>query len=622
VREFRYRTGAIRAGDSVGYSSRHPASRLLDVPGRVLTWQFSEVSDPMCAYHVTAPQASGSSAGAWLTWVGGGERRELGEGHERSAHAVAGVVVLATVALTWLATTLAVMQATRLSVLAIAPFTLVFALLVGAISRTTATGPTRGAAKSGAVAVGLILCAVAGEFASLAILSGPIDRHLQQQAVRNAASAPAVVQASGSLQRLRDARVALDRTVDVARTHRDEALVVARCEYHPTPACPQTRITGVPGSGPETRTANQILADSQRELDDAVAARDSRAPDLDAHINDDERLFSESRQGAFSDADHGLGARWVAMQQLTSISTSILMLQLLTVGFFAFLALLPTILRLWRGETTHDRHAHARAERERAELIADTAIAVKRAELRAATEIMWAEERLAHSRRAVEAQTEIDRAQLHHRVNAAIESATPDPAPMAEDIYLPIAPEAEAASLEATQSITAATTPAVAEARNLPAVVERRNTPATPAMPTIPDVTRAAARWIRPLVPGFVARAIDTSTHPLRTARQVIEEVEEITFSLKRTHKLTVHSEESSGFTPAAESTMHDSAEEHYGDPGAPGAQPLSRRRRSPGRNTTSLMSSPGELPPELTERDGPVELPATDGSRQLPPAE
>jgi hypothetical protein len=568
----------------------------------------------MCAYHVTAPQASGSSGVAWLTWVGGGERRELREGHERSAHAVAGVVVLATVALTWLVTTLAVVQATRLSVLAISPLSLVFALLVGAISRTTATGPTGGSAKRGAVAVGLILCAVAGEFASLAILSGPIDRHLQQQATRNAASAPVVVQASGSLQRMRDARVGLDHTVDVARTHRDEALVVARCEYHPTPACPQTRITGVPGSGPETRTANQVLADSQRELDEAVVARDRRAPDLDAQITADERVLAESRQ----DADHGLGARWVAMQQLTSVSTSILILQLLTVGFFAFLALLPTILRRWRGETTHDRHAQARAERERAELIADTAIAVKRAEMRAATEILWAEERLAHARLAVEAQTEIDRAQLRRQVKAAIESTTPEPAPIVEDIYLPIAAAAEAASLEATQSIAAAATPALAEARNLPAIVEQRNTPATPTIPTIPAVTRAAARWIRPLVPGFVARAIDTSTHPLRTARQVIEEVEEITFSLKRTHKLTIHSEESSGVAPTAESTTYASDDDQDGDPGIPAAQPLSRRRR----NITSLTPSPGELTPELTGRDGPYELRATDGPRQLPPAE
>ncbi len=576
----------------------------------------------MCAYHVTAPHAaSGSSAGAWLTWVGGGERRELHEGRERSAHAVAGVVVLATVALTWMVTTLAVMQATRLSVLAVSPFTLVFALLVGAISRTTATGPSRAAAKREAVAVALVLCALAGEFASLALLSGPIDHYLQQQVTPNAVSAPAVVQASSSLQRMRDARVALDHTVDVARTRRDEALVVARCEYRPTPACPQTHITGVPGSGPETRTANQILADSQRELDEAVAVRDSRAPDLDAHIIAGERSLTESRQGAFADADHGLGARWVAMQQLTSISTSVLILQLLTVGCFAFLALLPTIMRLWRGETTHDRHAQARAERERAELTADTAIAVKRAEIRAATEIMWAEERIAHARLAVEAQIEINRAQLRHRVNAAIEATTPDPSPAVEDVYLPIAAEAEAASLQAARSIDAAATPAEVKARNLPAVVEWRNTPATPTIPTIPDVTRAAARWIRPLVPGFVARAIDTSIHPLRTARHVIEEVEEITFSLKRTHKVTVHSEESSGFAPPAESTAYTSGDDHDGDFGAPAAQPLSPRRPSPERNT-SLVSSPDESPGKLTERDGPGELRANDGPRQLPPVE
>ena len=96
---------------------------------------------------------------------------------------------------------------------AVVPFTLVFALLVGATSRMTATGPTRGGAKRGAVAVGLVLCAVAGEFASLAILSGPIDDHLQQQVTRNADSAPAVVQASSSLQRTRDLRVALDESV-------------------------------------------------------------------------------------------------------------------------------------------------------------------------------------------------------------------------------------------------------------------------------------------------------------------------------------------------------------------------------------------------------------------------
>ena len=228
-----------------------------------------------------------------LTWVGGGERRELDEGHERSAHAIAGVVVILNAALAWLVTTLAVLEASRWPMLAIIPFTLVFGLLVGAITRGIASGPIRGL--RGIVGRGLVAVAlgtIVGEFAALAVFSGSIDSHLELQAARDADSAPAVVQASTSLTQLRNTRVALDGAVDTARVHRDEALVVARCEYHPTPACPQTRITGVPGSGPETRTANELLADSQRELDTAIAARDRDAAELDAKITDGERALS------------------------------------------------------------------------------------------------------------------------------------------------------------------------------------------------------------------------------------------------------------------------------------------------------------------------------------------
>ncbi|OOK73832.1 integral membrane domain protein [Mycobacterium kansasii] len=42
-----------------------------------------------------------------------------------------------------------------------------------------------------------------------------------------------------------------------------------------------------------------------------------------------------------------------------------------------------------------------------------------------------------------------------------------------------------------------------------------------------------------------MARVIDNTTQPLRTARQVFEEVEEIAFSFKRTRKVTVNSESS-----------------------------------------------------------------------------
>jgi hypothetical protein len=582
----------------------------------------------MCAHKVAEPLSAGSRIEAWLTWVGGGEHRELNERHERSAHAVAGAVVLLNAALAWLVTTLAVLEAVHLPVLAVALFTLVFALLVGAMTRAVATGPTRRVAGRGAVAVavGVVLGGVVGEFGALVLFAGSIDRQLEQQAARDVVSAPAVVQASSTLQRVRDARVALDHNVDSARAHRDEALVVARCEYHPTPACPQTRITGVPGSGPETRTANQLLADSQRELDDAVVARDREGPGLQAQINDDERALADARQVATTSADHGLGARWVAMQELTSASAGALILHVLTIGFFIVLSLLPLILRLWRGDTTHDRHAQARADRERAELEAETAIAVKRAEVRAAAETMWAEQQLTQARLAVEAQTEIDREQLRQRVSAALEDRTHVAEPAPEDIYLPIAAEAEAASLAATESVDAVETVDVPETENLPAAVEPHNAPAPQVIPTLPDVTRAAARWIRPLVPGFVARAIDTSTHPLRTARQVIEEVEEITFSLKRTRKLTVDTEESVGTRRARGSapiTSEDARDD--GDFGVHHAasQPLSPHRVSAKPvDDVYLASGRRESKRELTERDAPAQLRGNDGPRQLPPAE
>ena len=79
-------------------------------------------------------------------------------------------------------------------------------------------------------------------------------------------------------------------------------------------------------------------------------------------------------------------------------------------------------------------------------------------------------------------------------------------------------------------------------------------------IPTIPDVTKAAARWLRPFVPPIVATAIDTTTKPLRSARQVFEETEEIHFSLRRTHKVSVQSEEhgSVASAPERQQTMTD----------------------------------------------------------------
>ncbi|MGA8545244.1 MAG: DUF4407 domain-containing protein [Mycobacterium sp.] len=570
----------------------------------------------MCAHKVTEPRTGGSQIQALLTWVGGGERRELDERHERSAHAIAGIVVILDAALCWLVATLAVLQATRWPVPAIMPFTLIFSLLVGAITRGVASGPMRGLRTI--VGRGLVAAAVGmvvGEIAALALFSGSIDRHLELQAARSVDAAPTVVQTSTSLAQLRKARVALDTAVDTARSHRDEALVVARCEYHPSPACPQTRITGVPGSGPETRTANELLADSQRELDTATAARDRQSAELDSKIGDGERTLARAQQSATADADHGLGARWLAMQDLTLAGAGALMLRLLAIAFFTLLSLFPLILRLWRGETAHDRQARARAERERAELEAETAIAIKRAEVRAAAETMWAEQQLAQARMAIEAQTEIDRAQLRQRVSAELKGAPPVAEPVAEDIYLPIAAEAEAASRAATALPDATVETGAAETPNLPAALESGGVPATSPIPTIPDVTRAAARWIRPMVPGFVARAIDTSTHPLRTARQVLEEVEEITFSLRRTRKVVVDTEESARPAPSGGSAAIAASDDDHG------AQAVMSERLS-AKDVDDVSLTQRAAQRGLTERHGPHEVRAGDGPRQLPPAQ
>jgi hypothetical protein len=190
---------------------------------------------------------------------------------------------------------------------------------------------------------------------------------------------------------------------------------------------------------------------------------------------------------------------------------------------------------------------------------------------------------------------------------------------VANDIYLPIAAEAEAASLAAIELPDAA--PTADETPNLPATVETSDVPATPSIPTIPDVTKAAARWIRPLVPGFVARAIDTSTHPLRTARQVFEEVEEITFSFRRTHKVTMNSEESAGQGSAGRSAGVGASDGDHSGAQHIAAQRVMPERLSAKHGDDSPLAQ-GESKRGLTQREGPPEVRAANGPRQLPPAE
>lgn len=593
----------------------------------------------MGAHDSTDALSAVSRVEGLLTWIGGGHWQELGERHERSAHAVAGAVVLFGTVLAWLAAGLAVSGSARWPLLPIAALALLFGLLVGAVIRGTAAGANRGIAHvAGRAAVAAAIGVVVGELAALVVLSSSIDHRLDERALRNADSTPAVAQVSTSLQQSGAARTALDVAVEQARERQDKALIVARCEYNPTPGCPQTRITGVPGAGPETRTANDLLSDAQRELDDAMAARDRQAPELDATISREEHALGDARQGVVANAGRGLGARWVAMNDLTMTSTGTLALRALVVAFSVLVYLLPLILAQWRGETTHDRHAVARAERERAELDADTAIAIKRAEIRREAEILWAEHQLTQARLAIEAQTQIDRERQRRRVLDTVESSAHPQSqrtfePAHDDIYLPIAAEAEAASRALTSPPAVAENARTETTANLPAraqpdaEIEPRRDPPAPSIPSIPDATRAAARWIRPLVPPFVSRVIDNTTQPLRAARhvfeEVFEEVEEITFSLKRTHKVSVQTD-----TAHAADRPHQSAPAEQVSPG--GRIDSSRvRKRSSTRGPVAAADAGHRAvePPdhdtslELVERESPHELDAPDGPRQLPPA-
>ena len=565
----------------------------------------------MGAHEVTESTSATARADGLLARLGGGDRRGIAGPDQRSARIVAGAVVLLGAGFAWLVATAAVSQSGHWPVPAVLPLTLLFGVLVGSVTRATA-GTSRSGV-TGRAAVAVVVGAVVGELAALAVFSGAIDHRLAEQALRNADSTPAVLQASAHLQQAKDARAALDAAVAQARERQDRALVVARCEYHPTPGCPQTRITGVPGSGPETRTADELLADAQHELDDALVAREQRAPEVDATIAREERARTDAR--TVTGGDVGLGGRWLAMNDVTLASPGALTLRLATIAACALLYLLPLILGLWRGQTTDDRRASARVERERADLEADTAIAVKRAEIRREAEILWAEHQLTQARLAIEAQLEIDREQQRRRVQETLDqpilaSAQRRFEPVDEEVFLPIAAAAEAASRAVTQPPVRADT---AEAELVPAQVHSPAAPhgegGTSLIPSVPDATKAAARWIRPLVPTFVARVIDTTTRPLRT---VFEEAEEITFSLKRTRRVSVDTE-SAGVPTSPTGRMAPTAGRRHPPPGEAPAEGVGRR---------SLESAEREGRPELVEREGRRRLSAPDGPRQLPPAQ
>lgn len=370
---------------------------------------------------------------------------------------------------------------------------LIVGVLAGAVSRAIASGRS---ALPGRVAVGVAVGAVLGELAAMVVFSGAIDAELTRQAT------PRTELAAASLQQARQARTGLDDAVVRAEQRRDEALVVARCEVNPSADCPQSRITGRPGSGPGARTADEFLADSDRALDTAIAERDSRAAALDTEVAVREQALAEARDGLLTG---GIGARWQAMNAYTLDHPGPLVLRSLIAALFMLVTLLPMLLTRWRGTTMQD-----------AESAADTAIAVKRAEVRAQVDELWAEQELNSARMAVEAQNAIDAERQRRRVAEALGPAEAEPASPA----LPVASSREP---EASKELERARGGGV---------------------PIIPEVTRAAVRLVRPFVPPVVSGAIAGATRmATKPIRQVFEETEEFHFTMRRTHRVTVESE-------------------------------------------------------------------------------
>lgn len=479
--------------------------------------------------HPAAPTNSSDHvtlAGRLMVWLGGGSWRDIADHDERSTYQLAGAIVLLNALAAWLVGAFAVMTTSDVHPMLALLVTLVLGLLVGVFGRVLASSlATRRRFAPGDIVKGLVavlIGAVIGELAVLAIFTGPVNRELNHQ-VDAARAAVANGALAGELEQRRTERSRLDEKVDAAIAHRDSARVVARCEVNPTPECPDEQITGDPGRADEANQAEQALASAERDLAGARTDRARKAPALDAEIASTSELLADdvARATDLARADVGVDARWRAMHTYTTDNGAALVLRLGVVAFFVVLNLLPLLLRFWRGQTAHDLRIQARRNRLRAEYEADTAIAVKRAELRMVREVEEAEpvERL------------------------ALPAAQPQPEP--EPAEIPNLPAiVERGELERTS-----------------AHIARREPGPLDALPgPLPQLARAVTGVVCPLLPE---RITNFQANPVKTARTLLEEVEEFTFSLTRRRKVTLESNEPEArgdARPAEQAALRQSA--------------------------------------------------------------
>ncbi|MGW5920431.1 DUF4407 domain-containing protein [Nocardia fluminea] len=497
-----------------------------------------------------------------LTWLGGGlaspRRRDHESGadlafsHEQGRYLVTGTAVSLFAVIAGLVA-LSALLAADAGVLGAVLVALVVAVVAGALGRALAT--TRPGANddrfgiAARLGVGVLAGVFVAELAATVLLGATVDRELDVRAQASAENAPAVVAARTALDLATADRAALDSSIAESQADIDRALVIARCEYNPTPQCPQTRITGVPGRGPETQTANDMLDDARKQL----ATAQGRIEGLDQRVRAESATLATARTSAFAEGDRGLGARWLAMNSYTAAHPGAAALRLLILLAGIVVALLPLLLRWWRGETSLDRRVGAAEVADRAQREADAAIAVKRAEVRAETAAMRAEHELTSAQLAIEADTVIDRERQRTRIIAAIggfELGFTEPHRKDDSVSLEPNVTSQLPAGYVQHALPAGPAGTLVPAHQAPTQQPPAQAPAggggleLPIIGTVP-FTDTAARWIRPLVPAFVANAFDSATHPMRTARQAFEEVEEVTFTLRRTRKVTVDTQDS-----------------------------------------------------------------------------
>lgn len=561
-------------------------------------------------------------------WLGGGQNTELTDHSDRANYAVTGATVLLFATVSGVLTAAALAATDNWPLLAALAVALIVAALAGAVGRAVATArPGAGPDRIGLLArigVAVLLGGLIAELAATVLFGSTVHRLLDEQAQRASASAPAVVAAGSELDRARADRTALDQSIAKAQADVDRYLVIARCEFNAAPECSPLTSTGVYGNGPEAGVANEMLDDARRQL----AAERARIDPLDRRIADDEKALAAAQSSAVTGAERGLSARWQAMNDYTTHAAGALPLRILTIVGVILLALLPLILRWWRGETFLDRRLAARVVQDRAEQQANAAIAIKRAEVRAEAETLRAEQQLTAARLEVEADTAIDRERQRTRIIAAIggiEFGITEP-PRRGELPAGSAGDRKDSSVShqtpnLPATVTAGALQPLASIPAQPPATQRSGGLELPIIGTVP-FTDTAARFIRPLVPSFVANAFDSATHPLRTARQAFEEVEEVTFTLRRTRKVTIDTQDS--HAPAGYQLA----------PGSPEAAHAQRVAATVVDADYSAINDPRYLPPaahreghslpggdrddELTGRHDP-ELPGRS-TRELPP--